>query len=316
MLKKSLPILVGAAVVLGCVGLGANAAYGTGNHGGGHTPVTICHNGHTITVDDSAMKAHLKHGDNLGACKDWPTTPSTPVTEPPEPPATTSPVPDVIEPHIQDYINCKGAAFVLDNTSSTVDVTYDINGLIYVVPAGKAIHTDAEGTIIQPNSDYEGYTIKAGDNTWHFESAGNCPSTPTTPPVTPEPTPTDTPTLPPVSTPTPNPTGEPSEPTSPEPTLPGGEPSETPVPSTEPTPSQTPSDGSTPRTTPTSTNSATPSAHTKTDSGTTPTTRHTEDTARTLAYTGISAVGPAIAAAVLLILGGIALLIARKRKGK
>lgn len=36
MLKNSLPILVGTAVIIGCVGLGANAAYGTGNPGQEH----------------------------------------------------------------------------------------------------------------------------------------------------------------------------------------------------------------------------------------------------------------------------------------
>src|SRR3954453_8018203 len=30
--------------------------------------VTICHNGHTITVDENAVPAHLKHGDTRGAC--------------------------------------------------------------------------------------------------------------------------------------------------------------------------------------------------------------------------------------------------------
>ena len=33
--------------------------------------VTICHNGHSITVDESSWtaKAHIKHGDRLGECK-------------------------------------------------------------------------------------------------------------------------------------------------------------------------------------------------------------------------------------------------------
>ena len=33
-----------------------------------NTPVTICHKGNTITVDDSALTAHLNHGDSVGAC--------------------------------------------------------------------------------------------------------------------------------------------------------------------------------------------------------------------------------------------------------
>ena len=34
----------------------------------GHHKVTICHNGHTITIDEDALPAHLAHGDTLGPC--------------------------------------------------------------------------------------------------------------------------------------------------------------------------------------------------------------------------------------------------------
>jgi Collagen triple helix repeat (20 copies) len=49
--------------------------------------VTICHNGHTITVDEHSwtLKAHIKHGDKLGACK--------PGTPPPKEPCPL-PCPD------------------------------------------------------------------------------------------------------------------------------------------------------------------------------------------------------------------------------
>jgi len=30
--------------------------------------VQVCHNGHTITISQSALKAHLKHHDTLGPC--------------------------------------------------------------------------------------------------------------------------------------------------------------------------------------------------------------------------------------------------------
>lgn len=33
-----------------------------------HQGVTICHKGHTITVDDNALQAHLNHGDSEGTC--------------------------------------------------------------------------------------------------------------------------------------------------------------------------------------------------------------------------------------------------------
>lgn len=31
--------------------------------------VAICHKGKTIHVDESAVKAHLKHGDYMGICR-------------------------------------------------------------------------------------------------------------------------------------------------------------------------------------------------------------------------------------------------------
>ncbi len=31
--------------------------------------ITICHKGKTIKVDESAVAAHLAHGDTLGACE-------------------------------------------------------------------------------------------------------------------------------------------------------------------------------------------------------------------------------------------------------
>jgi hypothetical protein len=34
----------------------------------GRHRVAICHKGHTIRVAQPAVKAHLRHGDHLGAC--------------------------------------------------------------------------------------------------------------------------------------------------------------------------------------------------------------------------------------------------------
>lgn len=43
--------------------------------------VAVCHKGHTIMVAPPAVKAHLNHGDDLGACKAAPTTQQTAPTK-------------------------------------------------------------------------------------------------------------------------------------------------------------------------------------------------------------------------------------------
>lgn len=136
-------------------------------------------------------------------------------------PVVTPPVVvDVLQPHIQDYIDCLGGRFVLDNTGSTVAVTYTVQGSPIAVPAGQAIHTDADGTLYQPLDGT--YTVAAGDKVWTFPTAGNCPidqPTDPNPPVTdtPEvPTSPATPTGPTPSTPpTPTVTETPTSPTVP-----------------------------------------------------------------------------------------------------
>ena len=48
----------------------AEYEYGSGGHQYKDHKVLICHNGHTISVDQHAVKAHVGHhtGDTLGAC--------------------------------------------------------------------------------------------------------------------------------------------------------------------------------------------------------------------------------------------------------
>jgi hypothetical protein len=56
-------------------GMPSASEYEYGPSGGQYGKVTICHHTHskkhpfhTITVSQSALKAHLKHGDTTGAC--------------------------------------------------------------------------------------------------------------------------------------------------------------------------------------------------------------------------------------------------------
>jgi hypothetical protein len=46
----------------------AGAQYSSGGKQYGKHRVALCHKGHTIYVAPPAVKAHVKHGDTLGAC--------------------------------------------------------------------------------------------------------------------------------------------------------------------------------------------------------------------------------------------------------
>ena len=85
MKKLYLPALV---VVVAVAGFASAFALG-----GGHTPVTVCHHGMTLVVDDNAVPAHLGHGDTLGACGGGDTTPTdtTPTTPTDTTPTTPPP---------------------------------------------------------------------------------------------------------------------------------------------------------------------------------------------------------------------------------
>jgi hypothetical protein len=70
-----------AVVVLSGVAL-ANGGDKPGDNQGegkGRTKVVLCHKGRTIRVAEPAVKAHLRHGDTLGACaaNQTPPAPST-----------------------------------------------------------------------------------------------------------------------------------------------------------------------------------------------------------------------------------------------
>jgi hypothetical protein len=179
----------------------------------------------TITVksgDGDSRYDFTKTGASDPAC--------IPVVVPPvTPPVVVTPPVPVF--YLQPFIDCLGGRFVFDNIGNTVDATFVAQGVAYLVPAGTAIHTHADGTLLQPIDGT--YTITAGDQTWTFPTAGNCPTEEPTPPVVP---PTDEPTE------QPTPPAEPS------------------TPSHEPTSSPTASAPSTPATPPSSPPSVAPVA--------------------------------------------------------
>lgn len=188
-------------------------------------PVTAGADTHTLVVHVvSRDGAQYGYDQTLTATG---CAPVAPPTEEPTPPPTTPPVippADVVAPLVQDYITCDGSAFVLDNTGSTVDVTYTVAGKSFLVPAGTAVHTDADGFLFPADIGPVTITTTPGDKSWTFASASDCAVTPpteepTTPPTTePTPEPTPEPTTPPVTetpAPTPTPSDQPSEPVSP-----------------------------------------------------------------------------------------------------
>lgn len=81
--------------------------------------------------------------------------------------APTPPV--VVVPQVQDYLGECSAAFVLDNTGSTVAVRYDVNGRAFDVPAGTAVHTDADGSRIDPVEGRYLITTNTGQS-WTFDA--------------------------------------------------------------------------------------------------------------------------------------------------
>lgn len=62
-------LAVSAAIVLTTSSPSNVDAKPPGNgKGKGQEKVTICHKGHTITIAEPALAAHLAHGDTLGSC--------------------------------------------------------------------------------------------------------------------------------------------------------------------------------------------------------------------------------------------------------
>ncbi|HEY6031589.1 MAG TPA: hypothetical protein VIU44_13545 [Gaiellaceae bacterium] len=59
----------------------AQYQYGGGTSAGkqyGLHRVQVCHKGHTITIAQPALKAHLNHGDTAGPCQPKPAAPTQP----------------------------------------------------------------------------------------------------------------------------------------------------------------------------------------------------------------------------------------------
>jgi hypothetical protein len=67
MSRSVLILSVVAGMIITVLAMAA-VAFADDDEGGPGEKVTLCHEGHTITVGAPAMAAHVRHGDTEGAC--------------------------------------------------------------------------------------------------------------------------------------------------------------------------------------------------------------------------------------------------------
>ncbi len=126
--RTTLRFLATMLVALGAVAFAASIALAANTTpiGGGHTPVTVCHKGKTLTFDDDGYQAHIKHGDLATACP-----PGTPVEEEED----SDPIISV----------CRDGAVVTIKTSEKAPTDGP-------VPCPKIINTDPDVTVCRANA--------------------------------------------------------------------------------------------------------------------------------------------------------------------
>lgn len=62
-------LMMGATVSPAMAGDSERSSRGDSEHSSSHK-VDVCHNGNTLNIDESALRAHLAHGDSEGQCRD------------------------------------------------------------------------------------------------------------------------------------------------------------------------------------------------------------------------------------------------------
>jgi hypothetical protein len=82
--------------------------------------VQVCHQGHSICVDQSAVNAHLGHGDNAGACTGSRIEATTGVHAMPEVEVFPNPASDKITIKFNSCIGCNYSLMIFDATGRTV----------------------------------------------------------------------------------------------------------------------------------------------------------------------------------------------------
>src|SRR5215210_597839 len=99
--------------------LTVTVAFATPSEGGNGQPkVTLCHNGHTITVGAPAVAAHERHGDNtLDACEEAPPEGTTPEL------TTQATTPVTLGDRISDTATLSGAT-----SDATGTITFNVYG--------------------------------------------------------------------------------------------------------------------------------------------------------------------------------------------
>jgi hypothetical protein len=184
---RRLAVAVGLSALLP---LGFGAAYVSSGALNRHNPVTICHRPgtpaeHTIVVDDSAVPAHLDHGDYLGPCRTevTPTETSATVTLTSVETTTTVPITETDPPTtvtLPSETETTGITATVPVPPDTTTVPQTTT--VVTAPPGSTTTVTLPGqTVTQPPVTT---TIQGGTTTLPGETVTQPPVTTTSPGVT------------------------------------------------------------------------------------------------------------------------------------
>jgi hypothetical protein len=126
--------VVAATMVVTVLAMGS-VAFAEQEDGGdqGQEKVTLCHNGHIITVGEPAEPVHLAHGDILGACEQTTGTSTTGTTD-----TTTSPT--------STTTSTTSTTGTTDTTTSTADTTTGTTDTTGTTTVSAASNSSTTGT--------------------------------------------------------------------------------------------------------------------------------------------------------------------------
>ena len=141
--KVSILSVVAAVIVVSVLWVATVAFAEQDDEGGQDNKVPLCHNGHTITVGEPAMAAHLKHheDDTSGACGKTAVTSTTGTTE-----TTTTPGSPITTSTVTGTTSTTGTTNTAISTADTTTGTTDTTGTNTVTAASTSSTTGTSST--------------------------------------------------------------------------------------------------------------------------------------------------------------------------